>query len=95
MQLKLRYHEDGDILTCHNCDSPVPTMDATGHHHNERLNGEVYLCEVCASSMLSTALFYPDQCPDPLLYQAVGWIANRILEEIKKHKPPETWRPKH
>ena len=57
-------------------------MDCTEHHHNERLIGEVYLCEVCASTMLSTALFYPDQCPDPVLYQALGWIANKLLEKL-------------
>jgi len=35
-----------------------------------------YFCEVCSSTMLSNAEKYPDQCSDPDLYKAIGWIAN-------------------
>jgi protein-arginine kinase activator protein McsA len=89
MQLKLRYDDDGEVKPCLNCDYPVATMDYTGHHDNERLN-EVYLCEICASTMLSAALFYPDQCPDPVLHQAVGWIANMLLEELRGIHPKKS-----
>jgi hypothetical protein len=49
-----------------------------------RVRREIWLCEVCASTPLSQAYERPDTVEDPGLYRALGWIANRILKEIRR-----------
>lgn len=90
MQLKIRLDKDGEVIPCRNCDYPVATMDATDSCTMACHDGDIYLCEVCASTMLSTALFYPDQCSDPVLHQAVAWIANKLLEELHGIHPKKS-----
>jgi len=45
-----------------------------------------WLCEVCANTHLSKAIQYPAQCSAAMLYKSIGWIANRLLDEIKTLK---------
>ena len=47
-------------------------------------SAEARLCEVCAHSMLGHSVEYPRQWPPGLPYvaTALGWIANRLLNEI-------------
>ena len=45
-----------------------------------------WLCEVCANTYLAKAVAYPTQCVDSGLYKSIAWIANRLLDEIRKGK---------
>ncbi len=43
-----------------------------------------YLCRVCATTFISKATQYPTQCgPDDVL-QALGWVANELLNRIEE-----------
>ena len=42
------------------------------------------LCEVCAHTPVSSAVIYRSQCADPKTLQSLGWIANKILEEVRR-----------
>ena len=42
------------------------------------------LCTVCANTLLSKAIISPRQCSDVSLYRSLAWIANAILEAVKK-----------
>lgn len=58
-----------------------PTETKTYHTGIPRQNFD--LCVVCASTHLSKAVTYPDQCGDGDIRKAIGWIANKLLEEIR------------
>lgn len=49
-----------------------------------------WLCQVCADTFLSYAVIYPGRVEDACLYRSIGWIANRILDEIRTLRPKET-----
>ena len=44
---------------------------------------DLWLCEICSSTRLSMSVRYPGQCVDIHLNRSVGWIANKILDEIR------------
>jgi len=47
---------------------------------------DFWFCEVCASTYLAHTVLYPDLYGDrSKLFKSLGWIANRILQEIR-HK---------
>lgn len=46
-----------------------------------------WYCEVCASTSLSRATHRPAMVEDPELCKSIGWIANRILDEVRKISP--------
>jgi hypothetical protein len=80
-----RVDDDGDAIHCACCDYPAAT---TRHSSNAPGTsgpafGEWYLCEVCFSTHLSDCVWYPQQCADPGLCRSVGWIANRLIDEIR------------
>ncbi len=77
--------EGGEPVTCDNCGYPAALGDFTPLQVPPSTKAHLY-CEVCAKTFLSVATDYPSQCPDSKLYQAVGWVANKILEEIEKIK---------
>lgn len=41
----------------------------------------LWFCEVCASTFLT--LIYRDKGADARLARSIGWIANKILDELK------------
>lgn len=45
-----------------------------------------YLCEVCRSTLIGNAYFWPVQYENVEVLRSMGWIANRLLEEIRKAK---------
>ena len=45
---------------------------------------ERHYCEVCSTTHLSKATDYPSQCLDVNLYRAIAWIANELLQEIRR-----------
>ena len=78
----------GDVIRdeCDNCEYET---DLTYYSVPPGCDG-AWLCEVCASTFLGKATQYPRQVEDPLLYRSIGWIANRLLDEIRgmgKGKP--------
>jgi hypothetical protein len=77
---------DGEVTECECCGYLAP-VDKFYEGPNRRL---MYLCEVCSSTYLSQAVAYPQQCPDPTLYKSIGWIANRLLSEIRSIAVKET-----
>lgn len=53
--------------------------------HHEGNPAQTYeLCRVCASTHLSKAVTYPEQCPDPNLYKSIGWVVNLVLDELNQ-----------
>jgi hypothetical protein len=66
----------------------------TGLHFTEQRTGSrlvgAWLCEVCYSTFLSKAVFYPIQVSDTALYRSVGYIANMLLDEIRGLKTRDT-----
>lgn len=90
MEFTKRATEDGDPIECDCCGYEAATLDFDCHA--EGLRGldrkTTTLCEVCASTHLSKSVNYPSQCPDQQLWQSIGWIANRILDEIRASRDP-------
>ena len=80
-----RVNDDGEPIECECCGYEAATSLFSGHA--EGLRGletkKTYLCEVCSSTHLSSSVNYPSWCPDPQLWQSIGWLANRILDEIR------------
>jgi hypothetical protein len=75
--------EDSRRGECKNCGyitdlATYPKMGGT-----DEVN---WFCEVCAGTFLGRATEYPHQLADPLLYKSIGWIANRLLDEIRGHR---------
>jgi hypothetical protein len=49
--------------------------------------GDKRLCEFCANTFLSSIVENPAHYEtDPALARSIGWIANRLLDEIRKGK---------
>jgi len=80
--IKYEYQDDGDggKIACVCCDYPAPLAEF------EKGPGKkvVWLCQVCATTHLSKAIFHPHQVADPDLNQSIGWIANRLLDAIRE-----------
>jgi len=74
--------EPGDTAVdeCDNCGYETQLTCYRGTHP---ATDRHWFCEVCASSYLSHATVYRSQCQDPRLHRSLGWIANRILDEIR------------
>lgn len=88
MKFEKRKDDRGDAIECECCGYWAATSVFEGHaeglHALEKR--ETYLCEVCSSTHLSLAVTYPSQCPDARLWMSIGWIANRILDEIRSSR---------
>jgi len=78
---KLETDEDGEVLECDCCGSQV----ATSVFANGLPAKDGRLCEVCSSTFLSHAFWYPEQVSDTRLYKSIAIIANMILARL----PPE------
>lgn len=72
---------------------PVKAYTDTGVDNKPQT---LMLCEVCASTLIGTAARYPALYPDLKFYRTIGWIANKILTEMRvlrdepgKHAPKE------
>ena len=90
---ELRKNEDEDIEGCDCCGAEVPTSLFKGMSSERSLRGgkteDYWLCEICANTHLSKALFYPSQCSDITLYKSIALIANMILQKLQT-PPSET-----
>ena len=74
--------DDGEAAKCFCCGYAAATYAFDDERHRGH---KMELCEVCSSTHLSTSVQYPDSVSYELrkLFGAVGWIANKLLDEIK------------
>jgi hypothetical protein len=73
----------GHLTTCDNCGYFTVTSSFVTH----RIPGLVLVhqfCDICADTYLSQATSAPHTVADPRLYKSMGYIANLLLEAIKK-----------
>lgn len=83
MEFEKRTDADGEAVECDCCqyegrvaDFPK-TLCASGLR-------DLVLCEVCATTYLSIAEKYPNQCSDPQLYKSIAVLGNMLLEAIRE-----------
>jgi len=74
-------HPD-EAIECDSCDYPgrVSLFENT---HTEAGDRDLWLCEVCANTLLSIATKYPHQFRDSVLYRSIAMLGNMLLEEIR------------
>lgn len=80
---EVRKDEEGEQIGCESCGYLAPLgefKDMTGLEHRKTH----YFCEICSSTHISKTVVYPKQFVDVKLAQSLGWIANRIIDEIRK-----------
>lgn len=75
--------EDSKRGECGNCGYETELFEVRKLGGTDEVN---WFCEVCAGTFLGRATEYPHQLADPLLYKSIGWIANRLLDEIRGHR---------
>ena len=54
------------------------------HEYNKE---PVWACDLCASTMASRAVTYPEQFKSREVLQAICFVGNTILEKLSKGKP--------
>lgn len=71
------------IGECDNCSSEdIEVRNYKGNDKQQTAN----LCEVCSSTFLSHALFYPSQCTNMHLFRSLALCTNIILRAIRDKK---------
>lgn len=80
-----KFDENGEPVDCACCQYPG-RLALFENTPCGRVNRDLLLCEVCSQTMLSIALKYPLQCPDPNLYRSVAILGNMLLEAIRGDK---------
>ena len=70
--------------TCESC----YFEDIEVKEYPDEKNNPIKLCGICAGSLLSKSITYPSlyNSDTRLICSSVGWIANKILQEIKNAK---------
>lgn len=86
MKYEKLFASDGEPVECACCQYPgrVALFEKTPCG---RETYDLFLCEVCSQTMLSIALKYPLQCPDPNLYRSIAVIGNMLLGAIRGESP--------
>lgn len=79
---------DLDAEVCENCGYPAPLTEQEGLDYTTRPFSKVTykFCEVCANTFLGRATSYPQYADGAPLFQSLGYIANMILDEIRKSR---------
>lgn len=75
-KFKFLTDEEGNRHGCDCCQYKAPLVPFVEGKQTH------YLCEVCYSTYLSYAILYPSPDTDRHLYCSVGWIANRLLDQM-------------
>jgi hypothetical protein len=75
---------DPEDRECECCQYPTECEE-----YSDPVAGPSMLCEICASTYLSKPFLFPRHYDEDtkLLSQSIGWIANKIIEEIRKARP--------
>lgn len=90
-------NEDGALRECDSCHYPARLSLFKGMHtdYPHEPTKDVHLCEVCASTFISNAtVCFPSQHSEHDLYKSLGWIANKLLDEIRDLKPSTAYTGK-
>ena len=70
--------------SCECCDYDTPSLE----YYSPRPGQDTgrWLCEICASTDLETIVIHPQiySADIAAIARSMGWIANRILDEIRK-----------
>ena len=86
---KIRYDGE-DQVECECCGYAAPVKKFNEPSARYPRGEDVWLCEVCSSTFLSSAVTWPAACPDVTLYKSLGYIANMLLDEIRKARGKDT-----
>lgn len=83
MEFQKRTDDDGHAVECDCChyEGRVADFPQTLCGSGRR---DLVLCEVCATTYLSIATKYPNQCSDPQLYKSIAVLGNMLLEAIRE-----------
>ena len=92
MDYSIMTDEDGQQRECDSCGFATAleefTIDDQYHKGEKRV---VYICELCSSTQISSAtLEYPKHYDDrtKTVLGTIGWVANRVLYEIRNPNGP-------
>lgn len=87
-EYKEMYDEDGDQRECSSCGYYAPVFETEIRvdfpASEKRI---VYLCEICASTSISSATVeFPSQWDvnAARLMKTIGWVANKLIDEIHR-----------
>lgn len=75
------YEHPVDHKECSNCSY---VTDVKYYRMTSEETSGLWLCEVCAETSLHLASWLPDGIDRPGLFRSLGWIVNRLLDEIRK-----------
>ena len=81
-----KYDDDGSELECESCGYHTWLGKFRKEWRRGEEDGDRLLCEVCSSTFLASHLDSPSHVSDPTLYKSIGYIANMILDEIRRSK---------
>ncbi len=85
-EYSIQRDQENEIRRCDCCQYPGPISLFT-NILTKRGPWDIWLCEICSNTRLSTAVEWPEQCNDPDLHKAVGWIGNYLAQLIREGKP--------
>jgi len=82
------FDEEGNPRTCDSCDYPAPVHELTAMRQPGQSRGDTLtLCEICAKTQIGVALEFPHYYEGQAeTLRALGYVANKILDEIRKLK---------
>jgi len=80
-EFKKQFADDGPV-ECFACKYPGDVAEFK-NMDTEYGKKDLILCEFCATTHLGTSFSFPFD-KDRQLHQSIGWIANRLLDEIRK-----------
>lgn len=81
--IKRKLPDDPEVdVVCYSCHYPAQVAIFEGVD-TEDGKKDIALCEVCASTHIGTTYCYPSRHGGRYAFQSLGWIANKILDEIR------------
>ena len=79
--------ENGQVIKCDSCGYPAPLSEFTMSTVGLLRGQKAMLCEICAKTAIGQAYEFPHQYEgQDATMRAVGYVANRILDEIRKSR---------
>lgn len=86
--------EQENVPECDCCGFAHPDLEVRKFTMREHAKEayEIELCEICANTHIANIFEYPSHYEngDYALARTIGWIGNRILQEIKDANKKET-----
>jgi len=79
--------EDGEIKQCDCCGYPAPLTEFRTSTVSHKRGSTFLRCEICDSTAIGIAFEFPHQYEGQAeTLRVIGYVANRILDEIRKLK---------